>query len=160
MFFHLLYCPYSKTISKLALPVSYYYLWHSLNNLQLTQATQIPEEASDPWEDDKKPNFPKPTKSICRKGAQPTASNGTGNAVILTRRHWGLSDPHHVMANLSRHRSVLRTASVAFRLFGAVQISWWWDKLRQHIVLEEPAGSWQLYQSLCHLHGLALIWKC
>lgn len=42
--------------------------------------------------------------AISQKGSQPTASNGTGNALMLTRRCWGLSKPHHVMANPSTHR--------------------------------------------------------
>lgn len=137
-------------------------LWYSLNNLQITQATQIPKEAGDPWADDKKSShFPKPTNSICRKVVQSTVSNGTRNAVMLTRRRLHVEGSvTHITGNLSRCRSVLCTASVAFRLCWAVQISWWWDKLRQHTVLQEPAGSCQLYQSLCHLHGRAFIWKC
>lgn len=51
---------------------------------------------------------------------------------MLTRRRLYVEGSvTHIMGNLSRCRSVLCTASVAFRLCWAVQISWWWDKLRQ-----------------------------
>lgn len=101
-------------------------------------------------------SWPPISLSLLTGSPQPMTGDGTGSAVILTRRplHMETSVTHTTL-NLSRCRPALCTPSVDFRLQCTAQIPWLQDKPRQCIVLEEPMGCSHLVPEI-----MPPLWPC